>query len=193
VVLYRAQGILGNHLFVLSCHVKACPLVVWLYLRNGVAGLFKVYTIFGRYDVNIAGLRPCQPLVSVFFCVVLTFILLMWRTGRAPNSIPIYSYIQQDATLHSLFISGNGSTCFRWYFHPSSGARTTVSTASGICHTVTAICRYRGRYGTGLSVLWVAYATHSTLKPVCFTISILMLSSHHLSIFLMYDIYFRLP
>jgi hypothetical protein len=40
---------------------------------------------------------------------------------------------------------------------PSSGAHTTVSTASGICHTVTAICRYRGRDGTGLSVLWVAY------------------------------------
>src|SRR5215475_10377191 len=95
----------------------------------------------------------------------LTFILLMWRIGRAPNSIPIYSYIQQDAKLHSLFISGNCSTCFGWYFHPSSGAHTTVSTASGNCHTVTAICRYRGRVGTRLSVLWVAYATHSTLKP----------------------------
>jgi hypothetical protein len=33
-------------------------------------------------------------------------------------------------------------------------------------HTVTAICRYRGRVGTSLSVLWVAYANHSTLKPV---------------------------
>jgi hypothetical protein len=31
--------------------------------------------------------------------------------------------------------------------------KTTVSTASGICHTVTAICRYRERVGTGLSVL----------------------------------------
>jgi len=58
--------------------------------------------------------------------------------------IPIY--IQQDATLHSLFISGNCSTCFGWYLLPSSGAHTTVSTASDICHTVT--------------------ATHSTLKPV---------------------------
>ena len=76
--------------------------------------------------------------------------------------IPIY--IQQDATLHSLFISGDCSTCFVWYFHPSSGAHTTVSTASGTCHTVTAICRYYGRVGTGLSVLWLAYATHSTLK-----------------------------
>ena len=53
-------------------------------------------------------------------------------------------------------LSGNCSTCFVWYLHPSSGAQTTVSTASGICHTVTAICRYRGRVGTGLSVLWVA-------------------------------------
>jgi hypothetical protein len=90
----------------------------------------------------------------------------MWRIGRAPNSIPVYSYIEQDAKLHSLFISGNCSTCFGWYLYPSSGAHTTVSRASGICHTVTAICRYRGRVGTGFSVLWVAYSTHSTLKPV---------------------------
>jgi len=78
--------------------------------------------------------------------------------------IPIY--IQQDATLHGLFISGNRSTCFGWYPHPSSEAHTTVSTASGICHTVTATCRYRGRDGTGLSMLWLAYVSHSTLKPV---------------------------
>jgi hypothetical protein len=78
--------------------------------------------------------------------------------------IPIY--IQKDAMSHNLFTSGNCSTCFGWYHHPSSGAQTTVSTASGICHTFTANCRYRGRVGTGLSVLWVAYATHSTLKPV---------------------------
>ena len=55
---------------------------------------------------------------------------------------------------------------FRVVLHPSSGAHTTVSTASGICHTVTATYRNRGRVGTGLSVLWVVYATHSTLKPV---------------------------
>src|SRR5215475_5708935 len=40
--------------------------------------------------------------------------------------IPIYVYIQQDATLHNLFITGNCSTCFGWYFHPSSGAVETV-------------------------------------------------------------------
>jgi hypothetical protein len=79
----------------------------------------------------------------------------MCRIWRDPNSIPVYSYMQQDATLHSLLITGNCSTYFGWYFHPSSGGHTTLSTASGICHTVTAICRYRGRVGTGLSVLWV--------------------------------------
>jgi hypothetical protein len=90
----------------------------------------------------------------------LILIKLMWRIGRAPYSIPIYSYIQQDAKLHNLFMCGNYSTCFGWYFHPSSVAHTTVSTASGICHTVTANCRYRGRVGTGLRVLWVAWKYH---------------------------------
>ena len=32
--------------------------------------------------------------------------------------------------------------------HPSSGAHTTVNTASGTRRTVTATCRYRGRVGT---------------------------------------------
>jgi hypothetical protein len=35
-------------------------------------------------------------------------------------------------------LSGNRSTCFSWYLHPSSAAQPTVSIASGICHTVTA-------------------------------------------------------
>jgi hypothetical protein len=75
-------------------------------------------------------------------------------------------------------MSGNCSTCFGWYFHPSSGAHTTVSTASCICHNaVTGICRYRGRVGTGLSVLWVAYATHSTLKLHTFFLGLLFYSA----------------
>jgi hypothetical protein len=69
-------------------------------------------------------------LLSTTFPQILTFILLMWRIGWAPNSIPIYSYIQQNAKSHSFFISGNCSACFEWYFHPLSGAHTTVSTAS---------------------------------------------------------------
>jgi hypothetical protein len=54
-----------------------------------------------------------------------------------------------------------------------------LSTASGICHTVTAICRYRGSVGTGLNVLWLAYfhpssgahATVSTASGICHTVT----------------------
>jgi hypothetical protein len=56
-------------------------------------------------------------------------------------------YLYVETALH---VSGGTFT------HHKEGAHTTVSTTSGICHTVTAICRYRGRVGTGLSVLWVA-------------------------------------
>jgi hypothetical protein len=65
----------------------------------------------------------------------------------------VYSYLET-----ALNVSGGTST------HHQD--RIQLSTASGIYHIVTAICRYRGRVGTGLSVLWVAYATHSKLKPV---------------------------
>jgi hypothetical protein len=61
------------------------------------------------------------------------------------KSFPIY--IQQDATLHSLFnletalrVSGGTSTHHQ--------ERIQLSTVFGISHTVTAICRYRGRVET---------------------------------------------
>ena len=41
-----------------------------------------------------------------------------------------------EAQRYSVFL--NDSPCFGWYDNPSSGAQTTVSTASSICHTVTA-------------------------------------------------------
>ena len=74
----------------------------------------------------------------------------------------ILIYIQTRCNVTQFILSGNCYTCFGWWHHPSSGAQTTVSTASVICHTVTATCRYRGRVGTGLSVLWVVYAAGSS-------------------------------
>jgi len=76
--------------------------------------------------------------------------------------IPIY--IQQDVTLHSLFISGNCSTCFGWYFHPSSGEHTTVSTESGICHTVTAICHLLVLLGD-LTFMGTCIVIYSNIYP----------------------------
>jgi hypothetical protein len=48
-----------------------------------------------------------------------------------------------------------------YMFRVVPSVQTTVSTISGIYHTVIGIRRYRGRVGTGLSVLWVAYATQT--------------------------------
>jgi hypothetical protein len=62
------------------------------------------------------------------------YFLFVFCLNNKTRPIPIY--IQQDATLHSSFISVNCCTCFGWYLHPSSGAHTTLSTASGTCQTV---------------------------------------------------------
>jgi hypothetical protein len=51
--------------------------------------------------------------------------------------IMIYLYIQRDATLHSLFYLETALHVSWGTSTPSSGAQTTVSTASAIGHTVT--------------------------------------------------------
>jgi hypothetical protein len=105
----------------------------------------KYYRLSDHINPLNAELNPICQLLALLGD--LTFM------GPCIVSIFQYIYIQQDAKFHSSFISGNCSTCFGWYFLPSSGAHTTASAASGICHTVTAICRCRGRVGTGLIVL----------------------------------------
>ena len=69
--------------------------------------------------------------------------------------------IQQDATIYSLFISVNCSTCFGRYLHPSSGAHITVSTVPGINETVTVTCRERDWLGTQHSSQPVTLTTGS--------------------------------
>jgi len=83
---------------------------------------------------------------------------MLFNVCRSVHHNNILIYVQQDATLHSLFyletalhfiLSGNCSACFGWYHHPSSGAYTTVSTASGICHAVIAIICHPQHTQTG--------------------------------------------
>jgi hypothetical protein len=97
------------------------------------AGVAFLGSIFLRSELNYTAVILCKHDVIYVRC------------------IPIY--IQQDATLHSLFISRNCCTCFGWFLHPSSGAHTTISAASGICHTITATCRYRGRTGSSYNYI----------------------------------------
>jgi len=88
-----------------------------------------------------------------------------WTSGII-NSVTRLHLVGYLYWVTQFILSGNHSTCFGWYHHQSSGVQTTVSTASGICHTIIVICHCHGRVGAGLSVLWVMYATYSTLKPV---------------------------
>jgi hypothetical protein len=92
-------------------------------------------------------------LINIQFSVFICFYLDKCNNKNKIYYSNIYPAI---CNVIQFILSGKCSTYFGWYQHPSSGAQTTVSTASGICLTVTAICRYRGRFETGLSVLWVA-------------------------------------
>ena len=66
-------------------------------------------------------------------------------TFMAPCIVRIFQYISKNMQRYTNILPGNCSTCFGWYLHPSSEAQTTVSAASGICHTGvtnTRCCRY---------------------------------------------------
>jgi hypothetical protein len=77
----------------------------------------------------------------------------MYLTFMGPCIVIIFQYISNKMRHYTVYFIWKMLYMFRVVHHPSSGAQTTASTASGICHTVTAICHYRGRGGTGLSVL----------------------------------------
>jgi hypothetical protein len=111
----------------------------------------------------------CWPLLRdyLLFIISIPFFNVYGFVHR--KYIPIY--IQQDASLYSLVIPGNCSTCFGRYFHPSSGAHTTVSTASGICHTVTATCIASTCFGWYLHPSSGAHTTVPTASGICHTVT----------------------
>jgi hypothetical protein len=87
----------------------------------------------------------------------------MWRKGWA-YIIPIY--IQQDATLHSLlyletalYVSGGTFT------HRQERIQLYLQHLVFVTPLLLSAAIVE-ELETGLSVLWLAYATHSTLKPV---------------------------
>ena len=59
--------------------------------------------------------------------------------GPWPDTVCIHILLyksQQDAHVTDLILFDNCSTCFGHYYHPPSGAQTTVTTASGNRYTV---------------------------------------------------------
>jgi hypothetical protein len=114
-----------------------------------------------------------------FSCWELHFMLCLLKVNVHGSvhrkKIPIY--IQQDATLHSLFISGNCSACFGWYLHPSSGAHT-ISTAPGIFHTVTTTCGYMqvldvSGYSLEVVIIFL-FTSHFRQKLVNFELAVIV-------------------
>jgi len=128
---------------------------IFKYISNKI----QRYTVYSFWKLVYMFRVVPSPIISSANNCIYSMWYLSHRYCYLPLSWKIWNWFE-------CAVVGVRSTCFGWYLHPSSGAQTTVSTASGICHTVTSTCRYRGRVGTGLSVLRLAYATHSTLKPV---------------------------
>ena len=86
-------------------------------LKTVVIGVYiRVLCVVLKYIAQIACLHFAHRELEIF--------LGFWFfTQKITNVNHILVYIQQDAMLHSFFISGNCSTCFGWYLHPSSGAQ----------------------------------------------------------------------
>ena len=113
-----------------------------LIFSNYISNKMQLHTVYLHLEIVTGGISTHHQENTQLY--------LQYTVPVKPLLLPIPIYIQQDAELHILFISGNCSTCFRWYLHPSSGAHTTVFTVSGTCQTVTATCRCCGRFGTTL-------------------------------------------
>ena len=109
------------------------------------------YTLVSYLELSLSSLHCFAMAVTKSYEINFPVILHAKQSSVYSNIYPTRCNVTQ------YILSGNCSACFRLYFHSLSGAQTTVSTASGICHTVTATCRYRGRVVTGLSVLWEVY------------------------------------
>jgi hypothetical protein len=105
-------------------------------------------TFGGTFTILRSQFNDCSMLTFYQVKFVVNFSLPMLKMSLTlwVHASKEYSNIYTTRCNVTQFIlSGNCSTCFGWYHHPPSGAQTSVSTASGICHAVTATCRYSGR------------------------------------------------
>jgi hypothetical protein len=124
--------------------------VVMTLFGGGYLSIGKLWNIW-KGAIELAKILSTCPICKtyktnmVWPLLLLSMAVFQFNVYGSVHRKYIPKHIQHDATLRNLFISWNCSTCFGWYLHPSSGAQRTVSTASGICQTVTATCRYSRR------------------------------------------------
>jgi len=75
------------------------------------------------------------PYISIILACKLTNYVIA-TVNKQLKEILLYKS-QPDAHVTEFILSDKCSTCFGCYYHPSSGAQTTVTTASGNRYTVT--------------------------------------------------------
>jgi hypothetical protein len=78
--------------------------------------------------------RPLNPLNAELNPICHLLVLLGDLTFMDPCIVSIFQHISNKTTLHTLFLSGNCSTCFECYLHTAAGSSNGV--------TNTRCCRY---------------------------------------------------
>ena len=114
-----------------------CQYITWLQLHTGRVLLFLIILLVCLFTITII-------IIIIITVPVLSLLPLPLLLDNASHVFNVHGSVHRSnicstrLNLAQLILSGNCSTCFGWYHHSSSGAQTTVSTASGICQTVTA-------------------------------------------------------
>jgi hypothetical protein len=134
---------------------------VFLYIQQDVT-LHSLFSLETALHVSGGTTTHYQERKQLYLrhLLFVTHLLLPAAIAVLPAAIAVavLIYFQQDATIHSLFyletalhVSGVTTTHHQ--------ERKQLSIASGICHTVTATCRYRGRVGTAFQLFHDAVHT----------------------------------
>jgi hypothetical protein len=133
-----------QHLVLVYCY---CYSLFYLETALHVLGGTSTHHQEQKTTVSTASGISLLLLLQVYFIwkLIYMFRVVPPPIIRSKKQLYLQHLVLVRLLLLQFILSGNCSTLFGWYLHPSSGAHTTVSTASGICHTVTVICRYRGR------------------------------------------------
>jgi hypothetical protein len=136
--------------------------LLYLWIRASRYSLLKLPT---RCNCVVQFIVPW--LLYMFRAILsLILIILIEQNPNLKQKSWIFQYISNKMQRYTVYFIWKLLYMFRVVRPPVIRSSKTVSTASGICHTVTAICRYRGRVGTGLGMLWVVYATGSNSSTI---------------------------
>ena len=96
---------------------------------KSVATLHSILRVYLGIALHVSGVTSTHHLErKLLYLQHLVFVTPLLLHAAIMEELEI----RCNVTKYITSISENCSTCFGWYLHPSSGAQTTISTASGI-------------------------------------------------------------